>query len=131
MPKNKNEIGELVQILINSTCNYVAPRIVNEENRFAYIKAMCRCLSVCNSEEGEGDLTKIKINLLKVVHDSIKNPQAGWKLFSSTDKYYKMGIAQSLDIVESISRRFDGEHPYPDEFLVRSILEDYHHEIKE
>jgi hypothetical protein len=123
MRDSKREITELVRILIDSTCNYTAPRIQSEKNRFAYVRAVSRCLAVCGDPENKDDFNKMELELLKMLHVYVKNHPANFEFFSDTSKYYKMGIEHVLDIVECISKRFDGNnHLSTDKLQVRSVL---------
>jgi len=122
MPGDKEEIAKLVRILIDSTCTYQALHISNEKNRFAYVKAMARCLSVCSSEPYRGDIVKMKVELLRVKKDSIVHMCHRFEVFSNTNGFYRLGVGQSLDIVESIQRRFETGYAHADDFFVRSIL---------
>src|ERR1700677_3799162 len=122
MLSEKEEIAKLVRTLIDSTCTYQALHIGNEKNRFAYVKAMGRCLSVCSSEANRGDIVKMKVELLKVKKDSIVNLVCRFEVISNTNSFYRLGVGQSLDIVESIQRRFETGYAHADDFFIRSIL---------
>lgn len=131
MKSNDKEIIELLRILMNSMCVYVAPRIQNDKNRFAYVRAMSRCFAVCNDLENKEDLAKIKLELLKVLREHVKTPPPRFEIFSATSKYYKLGIEHSLDVVESLTKRFKGDFPYADIASTKTILEVYSHEVKD
>lgn len=133
MIKNKAEVTELILTLIDSTCSYVAPRIQNDRNQFAYIRAMSRCFTACSSLENKDHIYKTRADLLAILHDHVNNPQAKrFEFFSNVDKYYRMGIEHSLDIVTSITSRFDaGYTPMTyDTLLVRNIFEGFNRKIK-
>ena len=107
---------------MDSTCTYIALHIKNEKNRFAYVRAMSRCLNVCNDRLVRGDTARMKDELLKIKRDTVKNMLPRFEIFSSTNKYYRLGVGQSLDVIESIQRRFERGYSHADEFFVRSIL---------
>jgi hypothetical protein len=124
----KEEIAKLVRTLIDSTCTYTALHIGNEKNRFAYVKAMGRCLSICSSDVNKDDIAKMKAELLKVKKDSIVNMIRRFEMFSNTNGFYRLGVGHSLDIIESIQRRFETGYAHADDFFIRSIL-GRHHEV--
>ena len=129
MSDNRKEIIELVRALIDSTATYVAPRIDNDKNKFAYIRAMSRCYTICGSMQNADDLAATKFELLKVLHDfTTKCPKRRFEFFSNTRKYYMLGIEHSLDIVDSLTKRFDGHAPHSDVIFPRSILEVFGYE---
>ena len=122
MLSDKRESAELVRILINSTCTYMALHISNEKNRFAYVRAMSRCLNVCSERYNRNDTNRMRSEILKLKKDSLKNLTPRFEIFARTNRYYKLGIGQSLDIIESIQRRFENGGSYADEYFVKSIL---------
>jgi hypothetical protein len=129
MLKSKPEITQLVRVLIDSTCEYAAPRIQNERNRFAYVRAMSRCFAICNSVGDKDSLSRMRLDLLTVLHERLSPEYRCFELISDTNKYYKMGVEHSLDIVKSISRRFDGYlSSTADTARPRSILEVFNRE---
>jgi len=119
MTANRKEMVELILGLIDSTCNYVAPRIQGDSDRFAYVRAVSRCFAVCNTLED--DFNKMRLELLRMMYAS--DHPVKFEFFSSNKKYYKMGIEHVLDIVECISRRFDVDnHISTDKSHTRSVL---------
>ena len=122
MLSQKKEIAELARILIDSTCTYGALHIHNEKNRFAYVRAMSRCLSICVDKTNRNDVSRMRTELLKIKKDAIKNLKPRWELFSNTNRYYMFGIGQALDAVESINTRFEKGYSHNDSYFVRSIL---------
>ena len=124
MLSHNKDICALVRTLIESTCTYTASHIGNEKNRFAYVKAMSRCLSTCSEKANRNDISRMKKELLKIKVDSIKNLRWRFEIVSRTNQYYKLGIGQALDVIESIDRRFEKGYSYADEYFVRSILGD-------
>jgi hypothetical protein len=118
----KKEIAEMVRILIDSTCTYSASNIYNERNRFAYVRAMSRCLNLCMSKPNKNDIGKMRVELLKLRREVPKTFTWRWEPFSDTKRYYMLGIYQSLEVVESIHVRFEKGYSWADEYFVRSIL---------
>jgi len=123
---------ELVRTLMHSTATYVALHIDNEKNRFAYLRAMSRCFAACNKIDTKNNIGNMRTELLAVMHDATVNHKSNrFEFFSDTRKYYMMGIEHSLDIVKSISKRFDlGYLSMTEEHFERSILRVLHCDIK-
>lgn len=113
---------ELVRVLIESTCTYTAMHISNEKNRFAYVRAMSRCLNTCNEKATYDDMSEMRKALLAIKMDARKNLKTRFELISNTNGYYMLGICEALDVLESINRRFERGYSHSDEFFVRSIL---------
>lgn len=122
MLSQKKEIAELVRILIDSTCTYTALHISNEKNRFAYVRAMSRCLNICLEKPNRNDTEKMRRELVKLRRDAPKTLLKRYELFGRTNHYYMLGIQQSLEVVESIHVRFEKGYSWADEYFVRSIL---------
>jgi hypothetical protein len=122
MLDREKEIRELVLALIDSTAIYVANRIENDKNKSVYINSISRCYAICDNLDNEDSLHRMRLDLLEILRHSINNFSVGFEIFSNVKKYHIMGIEQSLDIVESLLKRFDGHHPYADIPHRRSIL---------
>jgi hypothetical protein len=119
----KKEVADLARILINSTCAYTACHISNEKNRFAYVRAMSRCLAVCSEKQNRGDTMKMREELLKIAREASKTLKPRFELFSRSNRYYMLGVYQALNAVESINTRFEKGYSSADEWFVRQILD--------
>lgn len=107
--------------MIDSTCTYTALRISVEKNRFAYVKAVSRCLNLC---AGKGnDLNRMRQELQRVRRQAPRSFIPRLQVLGSVKGYYIMGIVHCLDVVDSIDKRFGKGHSHADEFFVRSLLE--------
>ncbi len=122
----KKDITNMVRILVDSTCTFMATRIYNEKNRFAYVRAMSRCLAICTDKAYRNDVSRMRTELLKIRRESLKSLRRRFEVFSSTNKYYMLGINQSIEIVGSIHTRFEKGYSCSDEYFVRSILGNKH-----
>ena len=122
MLDQSKDIAELVRILISSTCTHSAHSIKNEKNRFAYVRAMSRCLNLCTSEPNRNNIGRMRAELLKLKKDMPKTFVRRFEILSCVKGYYMMGICHSLEVVESIHVRFEKGYSSADEFFVRSIL---------
>lgn len=122
MSKQGPNLCELVRTLIDSTCTYIASNVDREGDRFAYVRAMSRCLNLCTDASCQNDVNKMKKELLKLRKDASKSLRKRFELFGNTNRYYMLGIQHSLEVVESIGTRFDKGYSHADEFFVRSIL---------
>ena len=99
MSEDRKEIIELMKALIDSTRSYVSVRIQNKDNKLAYLQAIDRCFTLC---EVARDKAALELGILALMYYA---PQrSGW--FNRTNEYYKLGIDHSLDVVQSISKRF-------------------------
>jgi hypothetical protein len=127
LSQNK-EIAELVKILMDSTCTYAAMHIGNEKNRFAYVRAMSRCLNLCMGPACKGNTQRMQVELLKLRKEVPKTFVRRFEWFSNTKGYYMLGIHQALQVVESISVRFEKGYSSSDVFFMRSILGSHIHE---
>jgi hypothetical protein len=99
---------------------YTASHIQNEKNRFAYVRAMSRCLETCRVNKSS--IKRIRAELVKLRKDAPKTFMGRLELFSNTKKYYMLGIEHSLEVVESIGIRFDKGYSHADRWFIRSIL---------
>ena len=102
MRDNDKEKAELVQTLIRATRDFVALSIQNESNKIAYLAAMYECDDVCYAAH---DAPTMKLGLMALMYYA---PTRRVEWSSDIGKYYKLAIEHSLDIVDSISKRFDG-----------------------
>jgi len=115
-----NDIGTSVKTLIGSTCTYVTKNIGSDRNRFAYVRAISQCYSIC-CENGD-DLYKMREELTHFAHTAPKFLKKRW--FSDENKYYMLAIRQCIDVVDSLLIRFvRGYCSNDSERLVRNIFE--------
>ena len=126
---HKKDIASLVFTLIDSTCTFTALHIDSEKSRFAYVRAMSRCLNLCSDEQNRNDIEKMRTALWKLRKEASKSLLKRYELFGRTNYHYMLGIQQSIEVVESIHIRFEKGHSWTDEHFVRSILGGKKHEV--
>ena len=117
---NSKEICDLARTLMGSTCTHVAYKIGKEKYRFAYVRAMSRCYSICSEKENGNNPFVMREKLANLSYTVPKHLKKRW--FNSENGYYLMGIQHALNALDSILVRFVKGYSSEDEVFVRNIL---------
>jgi len=83
---------------------------------------MRRCYYLCSEECVGDDLSQMLTQLRKMQANTPKTFLSRFEIFSNVKRHYMLGVAHSLDIVNSIHKRFITGSGHPDTIFIKSIL---------
>jgi len=118
----------LVETLMVSTMKHVCTRIHNETNCIAYLRGFTDAATTCKQYGDDIDTMIVKVNEM---HDSAPSRLIRrYELFADTNKYYIMGLAHALDVVNCLGARFKNGYRSDDEVFVRNLLAHSGYKVK-
>lgn len=106
---NLNEHIQTMSILLRATAKYIYKRIISEEAKIAYKKAIDACLSHIEGGWQSLDIIKKKIDGVQNDVDLLYKVEFLNK-HKESRRYYLLGCEHAKDVIYSIEKRFIGQN---------------------